>query len=382
MTAGPDGNVDAHRASWSRLACPETGVGLRARALAELESQLPRGHRLEAPSGRGYQPVGPTPQVLARDASDIAAYPVRDGIPVLLLPELLVPDGHTRHVDISDPRYAEAYAEMDYYSRTAESEARTISTSHITRHLKPLVNLSDASRAAFPQPIDRWLDASHELLAQWDAFLFLRPVARTRVLQIGGRGTQAVKMLLAGAAEAWLVSPMLGELAFGIALAAQCGVGERFQAVGAVAEALPFKDGTFDIVYLQGSLHHTMTELALPESHRVLRSGGKFAAVEPWRGPLYGLGTRLLGKRDKNVHCRVLTAARVEPHMAIFSNARIVHHGAVTRYAIIALSKLGVRFGRRTTWRITRLDDAIASRLPRLRRTGSSVAIMGTRAPE
>ena len=315
-----------------------------------------------------------------REASDIAAYPVKDGIPVLLTPELLVPGGRNRQVNISDPRYAEAYAEMDYYSRTAESEIRTIAGSNLAQQLRRLLELSDASREAFPKPADRWLDATFELMAQWDAYRFVRPVPGTRVLQIGGRGTQGIRMLLAGAAETWLVTPMLGELAYGRALAGHCGVGHRFGAVAGIAEALPFEDGTFDIVYVQGSLHHTMVDLALRESHRVLRPGGRFAAVEPWRGPLYGFGTRLFGKRDRNVRCEVLTASRIEPHLGTFANANVVHHGAITRYALIALSKLGVRLGRRTTLRITELDDAVASHLPQLRHTGSSVAILATRA--
>ncbi len=40
-----------------------------------------------------------------------------------------------------------------------------------------------------------------------------------RVLQVGGSGLHAVKFLLAGAAETWLVSPVHGELIFGRALA-------------------------------------------------------------------------------------------------------------------------------------------------------------------
>src|SRR5574338_619544 len=47
---------------------------------------------------------------------------------------------------------------------------------------------------------------------------------------------------------------------------------------------------------------------ALRECARVLAPEGRFAAVEPWRGPLYGIGTALLGKRDRRVRCVVLDA--------------------------------------------------------------------------
>lgn len=46
-------------------------------------------------------------------------------------------------------------------------------------------------------------------------------------------------------------------------------------AMQADAEALPFKDGSFDIVYSNGVLHHTHdTEKALNEAFRVLKPGG------------------------------------------------------------------------------------------------------------
>jgi ubiquinone/menaquinone biosynthesis C-methylase UbiE len=46
------------------------------------------------------------------------------------------------------------------------------------------------------------------------------------------------------------------------------------------AEALPFADGTFDIVWSWGVLHHTpRSEQALREAARVLRPGGRYAVM-------------------------------------------------------------------------------------------------------
>jgi SAM-dependent methyltransferase len=46
------------------------------------------------------------------------------------------------------------------------------------------------------------------------------------------------------------------------------------------AEALPFEDGTFDVVYSWGVLHHTPdTEQAVAEALRVLKPGGRFTIM-------------------------------------------------------------------------------------------------------
>jgi ubiquinone/menaquinone biosynthesis C-methylase UbiE len=56
-------------------------------------------------------------------------------------------------------------------------------------------------------------------------------------------------------------------------------MGERAEGCNAMqgdAENLPFADGTFDIVYSNGVLHHTVdTEKAISEAYRVLRPGGR-----------------------------------------------------------------------------------------------------------
>ncbi|MGB0670291.1 MAG: class I SAM-dependent methyltransferase [Rhodospirillales bacterium] len=51
---------------------------------------------------------------------------------------------------------------------------------------------------------------------------------------------------------------------------------EGCNALQSDAENLPFADGTFDIVYSNGVLHHTVdTEKAIAEVHRVLKPGGQ-----------------------------------------------------------------------------------------------------------
>lgn len=351
------------------LVCPESRTPLERRPAADAPDLMP-------PRGTGYTPVGRTAELMVRvDGS--GAYPVVKDVPVLLAPELLTPAGAGREVDVTVVPYAEAYAEMEHYSRGAEAEAASAATSHHAQRLDRLVALPDEARRAFPEPADLWLDAAYELAAQAQAYAHLQPVQGSRVLQLGGRGAQAVTLLLAGAQEAWVATPMVGELIYARALAEHCGVADRLGTVAALAEELPFPNGSFDLVYSQGCVHHWVVDRALPECARALAAGGRFAAVEPWRGPMYGIGTKVLGKRDRAVQCEVLTAPRILPAMEVFQDGRVEHHGALTRYPLLALWKAGVKPDRDRLWRISKADDALTARFPRLRESGSSVALLG-----
>jgi len=318
-------------------------------------------------------------------------YDVLEGVPNLLAPEA---SGGTGDGLRGDDRYAEAYAEMGYYDDVASSWAAELGASlarnepvdpHRSsgdpvvegRRIAALARTA-IDRSQFPDPPSVWLHLRHEGLALQDAYRHLAPLDGKRVLQIGGIGLDAVKFLLAGAADVWLLSPMLGELQFARTLANAAAVGGRLHRVRGVAEELPFRTASFDAVFAGGSVHHTVTQLSIPEVARVLRPGGAFASVEPWRGPGYEWGTRLLGKREP-VLCRPLTDERVAPLFEAFSAPRVLHHGALTRYALVALEQLGVRLPARALWLTTRGDDAVTSLAPRLARTGSSVSLLAVR---
>jgi SAM-dependent methyltransferase len=69
---------------------------------------------------------------------------------------------------------------------------------------------------------------------------------------------------------------------------------------------LPFPDGSFDVALVHGGLHHLESlpadlEQTLDEVRRVLRVGGRFAAVEPWRTPflevLHAVSRRPVARR-------------------------------------------------------------------------------------
>ena len=80
--------------------------------------------------------------------------------------------------------------------------------------------------------------------------------------------------------------------------AAQCYVAD--------CRSLPFENKSRDLVIVQGGLHHLPVlpddlDSVLNEVHRVLRPGGRFYAVEPWRTPflrfVHFVSDRLLARR-------------------------------------------------------------------------------------
>ncbi len=340
---------------------------------------------MRLPSAKFAKPIGPTAEVLLRD-DKAAAYPILDGFPVLMAPEVLVPPAQQREVDLSDPKYAEAYAEMAFYNRAATERMEGVEASSPYAELERVLQ-APSFAIVFPEPKDVWLDARLDAAAQWDVYVHMAPLAGKAVLQLGGSGGGVVKFLLAGAREGWLLTPMVGEARFARALATACGVGDQFRAVVGVAEELPFSVSAFDRVYSGGCLHHMDTSVALPEVARVLSEAGRFGAIDPWRAPLYAIGTRIFGQReakvfgerDIGVFCRPLTTERMQPLSRSFSHARVIQHGALSRYPLVVLHKFGLQLPLAITWFINRIDDAISSRIPGLRRWGSSAAVIATK---
>src|SRR5262245_17792106 len=364
------------------LVCPETKQLLVLCSADEAEARTGRPRLARTPStntrGEIAKPYGRTESVLLR-ADLQCAYPVLDGIPVLLVPERLTAPDLQQEYDLRDARYAEAYEEMEFYNRVATEEAVHIADSTMYQSVARVARLSETERSRFPYPRQLWLDAVYDCAAQWDAYRAMSPLGGKRVTQLGGKGLHAVKFLLAGAAEAWVLSPMIGEIRCAIVLARAFGVEDRLRCVVAIAEELPFSSDSMDAVYAGGCLHHMSEALALPEVARVLKQGGTFGATEPWRAPLYGIGTRLLGKREVGVYCRPLTSKRVEPLRTAFRESRVVHHGALTRYPLLALSKFGLNSRLSVVWGFNVADDAVCSIVPGLRGLGSSVAVLGTK---
>jgi SAM-dependent methyltransferase len=259
-------------------------------------------------------------------------------------------------------------------SLSSITEVGTVSSSISFATLATIFSTRDRGR--FPDPKRLWLASAFECAAEYEAFKFLAPIEGKTVLQLGGKGTEAVRMMLARAKSAHLVSPVKSELECGHELARLCGV--TIESRVGLAESIPYADETFDVVYSSGSAHHFKTNEAFPEIRRVLKSKGRFAAIEPWRAPFYELGIRIFGKREKEIHCRPLDRQRVATLTQVFRTSEIRQSGTLSRYAMIAAFQMGLPISVGTAWRMMKVDDFICAAL-RLRSWGSCAAVLAER---
>ncbi len=324
------------------LRCPVTGSGLEPARLRAGEGLVPVPRQ-----GRDASPVGVTDRLL-RLSDGSAAYPVVDGIPVLLGPERLVPADSpaARHpvFDLRDPLYAEAWEERDHYNAVSR-----INLANLTRHgvseaefMEGLATAGDVSAAArsFPEPATIWVEAGYVSRPILEAYRHMAPVRDRTFLQIGGSGRHAVKLLLAGAGQGFLVTPMLEEARYALRLAHLFGVRERFAAVLGLGEQIPFRAATFDLAISIGCFHHMRLEFVADELHRLLKPGGRFAGLDPYRTMLHSVGTTVLGKSDPSVHCQPLTEARLAPLRQRFPHMTASRHGPLLRYLCLGLEKI------------------------------------------
>lgn len=367
------------RVGGAMLVCPDSKRPVREMTLAEARDVVAGGQPLVGTvRDQGPPPVGETPSTLVR-SDDAVAFPVIDGVPILMWPEVLTSADGQVTVDVSAPHYAEAYAELGYYSEVATEHLADVKGTVGYRALSRILDAGD--RPGFPDPGDVWLDATYDCTAQERVFRHLAPkVVDGTVLQVGGSGLQALKLLLAGAAEAVLVTPVLHEARLALRVAEEVGLQARFRSVVGVGEELPLASDSFDVAVSGGCLHHMVTDDAGREIRRVLVVGGRFGAWDPWRAPLYGIGTAVLGKREPEVGCRPIDAERAAAFARGFGpGADHERHGAVTRYPMLVLNKMGVELDVRRTLPILRGDDRLARRLPPLRRLQSSVSVCGVK---
>lgn len=355
------------------LACPETHRALEVISINDAKGLVP--DILDRLSQKfKYQTMLDLSHVMiTSDKSRV--YPIINDVPVLLVPEN-IPIGSPRiDYDLTVPKYKEAYDEMDYYNDVCFQMMQVMNRSHLDEMFPNGWPTRD-EMATFPQPENKWIDAIYDSQAQLDAYTALSPVKDKILLQIGGKGYHAVKFLLAGAEQAWLITPMLGEAWFAQKLAMLAGVQHKLVTVAGIAEELPFKSGLFHGVYAGGVVHHMVLNFAMPEIARILVDNGKFTAVDPWKAPLYSLGTKIFGKREEEVKCRPLEPGRMAKFYECFGKTEVIHHGTLFRYLLLALSKIGIEMKMATVMEIMRLDDRICDLLSSARKYGSSVCLI------
>jgi SAM-dependent methyltransferase len=235
-------------------------------------------------------------------------------------------------------------------------------------------------QAPWANPVEPWLDNLYDSVPQAEVYGHLRvEVTGGDVLQLGGTGKEALKALLGGARRSYLVTPVPAEAHLTESLATEFGIGDRFTAIVGTGEEVPIPSDSIDAVISEGCMHHTDVPAALLEVRRVLRSGGRFGAWDPWHARLYDIGTSLFGKREPGIECRPLNLTRVATLVEVFPDSEIRLHGALTRYPVVALGKAGIRPSQATIHRMTLIDDRISARVPALRRNGSSVSVLATK---
>jgi len=119
-----------------------------------------------------------------------------------------------------------------------------------------------------------------------------------RILEVGaGTGRDAVALVHAGA-EVLTLDYVPGSLDLTIKAANSAGV--SVSPVCGDGQAMPFADGTFDVVFHQGLLEHFPDPLPLLRDNiRVLKSGGHLIIDVPQRYHYYTLGKKILIALDK-----------------------------------------------------------------------------------
>jgi SAM-dependent methyltransferase len=235
-------------------------------------------------------------------------------------------------------------------------------------------------RGRWGQPMDPWLDNLYDSVPQREIYEHLAPkiTGRGVVLQMGGTGKEALKAIIGGASRAVHVTPVPQEAELTMRLASELGVAESLTVLVGTGERLPVASASVDAYLSERCLHHTDVSLALREARRVLRPGGRFAAADPWHARLHDVVRAVCDRQQPGLECVPLDARRLEELSDLFAQSQVRLHGALVRYPVIALLRIGVPLTRPVIERLTEYDDRVSSHFDVLRRNGSGAAVLAS----
>ena len=132
-------------------------------------------------------------------SDNACAYPVIDGIPILADAGAdYAGRSRRRSLDLRDVKYAEAYEEMTFYNQVAKAEAAAIRRVRSVPHGGTGAAAAPEERGTCPEPKENWIDCVPDCKAQYEAYRYLEPFNGKRMLQLGGKGIHAVKLLAGG----------------------------------------------------------------------------------------------------------------------------------------------------------------------------------------
>ena len=111
------------------------------------------------------------------------------------------------------------------------------------------------------------------------------------------------------------------------------GTLEEFSARMADMEALPFPDGSFDVICCAGALSYGDNCIVRNEIYRVLKPGGSFIALDSLNhNPIYKLNRYihfLRGHRSKSTLQRMPTQDLIDSYTSQFGSSKVKYFGSM-----------------------------------------------------
>jgi ubiquinone/menaquinone biosynthesis C-methylase UbiE len=176
------------------------------------------------------------------------------------------------------------------------------------------------------------------------------------VLELGaGTGEFSEAALLAGA---HLVATDISSKSLSLAAERYVWAGERFAALAADMERIPFDGGRFDMVTRAGSLSYWDNFALLRGVHRVLRPGGVFVCVDSLNhNPIYRLNRWVhfrRGRRTRSTLERMPTLRLIEEYRKTFGEVEVRFFGGAAWVMPFAARLFGNEFTAELSARIDR----------------------------